>query len=81
VKLGGWASANSGVPLDAYTDPIQLLSAKLMTDKTATFRFDASDMMPGAVGSGEEWKQLTAWFAADKPTADVLSAIDAAWPS
>jgi alpha-glucoside transport system substrate-binding protein len=81
VKLGGWASANSGVPLDAYQDPIQLLSAKLMTDKTATFRFDASDMMPGAVGSGEEWKQMTAWFAQDKPTADVLAAIDAAWPS
>jgi alpha-glucoside transport system substrate-binding protein len=81
VKLGGWASANSGVPLDAYSDPIQLLSAKLLTDKTATFRFDASDMMPGAVGSGEEWKQMTAWFAQDKPTADVLTAIDAAWPA
>jgi alpha-glucoside transport system substrate-binding protein len=81
VKLGGWVSANNGVPQDAYQDAISALSAKILADKTATFRFDASDMMPGAVGSGEEWKQLTAWFAEDKPTADVLSAIDAAWPA
>ena len=81
VKLGGWVSANNGVPQDAYQDTISALSAKILADKTATFRFDASDIMPAAVGAGEEWKQMTAWFAEDKPTADVLSAIDAAWPT
>jgi alpha-glucoside transport system substrate-binding protein len=81
VKLGGWVSANNGVPQDAYQDAISALSAKILGDKETTFRFDASDMMPAAVGSGEEWKQMTAWFAEDKPTADVLSAIDAAWPA
>ena len=80
VKLGGWVSSNSGVPLDAYTDPISKLSAQLLTDKEATFRFDASDLMPAAVGAGAEWTELTAWFAPGKPTQDVLAAIDAAWP-
>ena len=81
VKGGTWVSANSGVPLDSYTDPISALSAKYLTDNTATFRFDASDLMPAAVGSGAEWKQLTAWFGENKDTAAVLKAIDAAWPS
>ncbi|MDA8434474.1 MAG: ABC transporter substrate-binding protein [Actinomycetales bacterium] len=81
VKLGGWVSANSGVDLSNYQDPISKLSAQYLTDSTALFRFDASDLMPAAVGAGAEWKQLTAWFAENKPTKDVLDAIDAAWPS
>ena len=81
VKLGGWTSANSGVPADAYSDAINALSAKYLTDPSALFRFDASDLMPAAVGSGAEWTQLTAWFASNKPTKDVLDAIDAAWPA
>ncbi len=79
ASLGGFVSANSGVPLDTYTDPISRLSAELLTTPGATFRFDASDLMPPQVGE-EEWKQLTAWFAEDKPIQDVLRAIDAAWP-
>jgi alpha-glucoside transport system substrate-binding protein len=81
VKLGAWVSANNGVPQSAYTDAISALSALILGDKETTFRFDASDMMPAAVGSGSEWKQMTAWFAEDKPTADVLAAIDATWPA
>ena len=81
VEAGTWVSANNGVALDSYTDPISKLSAELLTDATATFRFDASDLMPAAVGAGAEWKQMTAWFAEDKPTQEVLAAIDAAWPA
>ncbi len=81
VKAGGWVSANSAVPLDAYTDPISQLSAKYLTDAKATFRFDASDLMPAAVGAGAEWKQLTAWIAEDQDTTKTLQNIDAAWPS
>jgi alpha-glucoside transport system substrate-binding protein len=81
VKEGGWVSANNGVPLTDYTDDISKLSAQYLTDPNALFRFDASDLMPAAVGSGAEWTQLTAWFAENKPTKDVLDAIDAAWPA
>ncbi|MCU1398168.1 MAG: extracellular solute-binding protein family 1, partial [Acidimicrobiales bacterium] len=44
------------------------------------FRFDASDLMPSAVGSGAEWKQLTAWITGQS-TKDTLDTIQAAWPS
>lgn len=82
VKVAtGWVSANSGVDKALYTDPVDQLSAKYLTDPNATFRFDASDLMPAAVGSGSEWKEMTAWFSSNKPTADVLKAIDDSWPS
>ncbi len=81
VKAGGWVSANSGVPLDSYTDPISQLSAKYLTDANATFRFDASDLMPAQVGAGSFWKEMTAFFAENKSVDDVTAAIDASWPS
>ena len=82
VKGGTWVSANSGVPLDAYAPgSIDQLSAQFLTNPEGTFRFDASDLMPAAVGAGSFWTGMTAWFAEDKPTADVLKQIQADWPA
>jgi alpha-glucoside transport system substrate-binding protein len=82
VKVArGWVSANQGVDKSLYTDPVDQLSAKYLTDPTATIRFDASDLMPAAVGAGQEWKSMTAWFAEGQPVAQVAKDIDAAWPS
>ncbi len=77
----GWVSANEKVDKTLYTDPIDQLSAKYLTDPNSTFRFDASDLMPAAIGSGEEWKAFTAWFAQGQSTTQVASDIDGAWPS
>lgn len=77
----GWVSANTGADQSAYTDPIDKLSAKYLTDTSATFRFDASDLMPAAVGAGTEWKAMTAWFAEGKSIQQVASDIDAGFPS
>lgn len=77
----GWVSANQKVDQSLYTDPIDKLSAKYLADPQATFRFDASDAMPAAVGAGEFWKQMVAWFGQGKSTTAVAQAIDAAWPS
>jgi alpha-glucoside transport system substrate-binding protein len=82
VKVApGWVSANNGVDKSLYTDPIDQISAKYLTDPNATFRFDASDLMPAAVGSGAEWKAMTAWFAEGKSIDQTAKDIDAAWPS
>lgn len=77
----GWVSANNGVPLSAYTDPIDHLSATYLSDPKSTFVFDASDAMPAAVGAGSEWTQFTAWFGEGKAISAVASAIDASWPA
>ncbi|MDH6709982.1 alpha-glucoside transport system substrate-binding protein [Kitasatospora sp. MAA19] len=76
----GWVSANQGVDKSLYTDPIDRLSADALTDPTATFRFDGSDLMPAAVGAGQEWKSLTAWFAEGQSIQKTAADIDAAWP-
>ncbi len=81
AQPGGWVSANSGVPLDTYTDAIAQLSAQFLTDPNGIFRFDASDLMPAPVGAGAMWTQMTAWFGEDKPTEEVLQAMDDAWPA
>jgi alpha-glucoside transport system substrate-binding protein len=80
-STSGWVSANQGVDKSVYTDPIDQLSAKYLTDPSATFRFDASDLMPAAIGSGQEWKSMTAWFAQGQSTKQVAQSIDAAWPN
>jgi alpha-glucoside transport system substrate-binding protein len=81
VKVAtGWVSANSGVDKSLYTDPVDQLSAKYLTDPNATFRFDASDLMPAAVGSGQEWKSFTAWFGSGQSIQQVAKDIDSAWP-
>jgi len=76
----GWVSANNKVDPASYSDLIDKLSYAELTDPKATFRFDASDAMPSAVGSGAEWTQMTAWFAENKDTQAVLDAVQAAWP-
>jgi alpha-glucoside transport system substrate-binding protein len=81
VQLDHWVSANSGVPLSAYKDPIDKLAATYLSNPKSTFAFDASDLMPAAVGAGAEWKEFTAWFGEGKSIADVTKAIDAAWPA
>ena len=78
---GGWLSANSGVPAATYSNPLDALSAKYLSDPHSTFVFDASDAMPAAVGNGAEWTGFTDWFANGTPVKTVAAKIDAAWPS
>ncbi len=50
--------------------------------EATTFRFDGSDLMPGAVGAGSFWTGIVDWVSAEGAnTEDVLKAIDASWPS
>ena len=80
VQLDNWISANSGVPLAAYKNPVDKLSATYLANPKSTFGFDASDLMPAAVGAGSEWREFTAWFGEGKSIAEVVKAIDASWP-
>ncbi|MCK2037648.1 extracellular solute-binding protein [Microbacterium sp. SSW1-49] len=80
LALGGVTSANKGVNIDAVENPILQESIKLLQDDSVTFRFDGSDQMPGAVGSGTFWKGMVAWINGTS-TDDVLAQIQTGWPS
>jgi alpha-glucoside transport system substrate-binding protein len=52
-KLGKLA-VNKNVSADIYPDPISKEASRLLSE-AEVFRFDGSDMMPAAVGSGSFW--------------------------
>jgi len=76
---GGWVSANKGLDVNNLASPLDKLSAQILQDPKAQFRFDGSDQMPGAVGAGTFWKGMTDWIVG-KSDADVLSYIEQSWP-
>jgi alpha-glucoside transport system substrate-binding protein len=65
--------------LEWYTTDIDRKVAQIMLEADS-LRFDASDLMPGQVGSGSFWKGMTDYIsgAADLDTA--LQEIDESWP-
>jgi alpha-glucoside transport system substrate-binding protein len=76
---GGWVSANKGLDVNNLVSPLDKLSAQILQDPKAKFRFDGSDQMPGAVGAGTFWKGMTDWITG-KSDADTLNYIEKSWP-
>ena len=69
---------HTGIPDDWYPSTTSLGFAQILANAD-TFRFDGSDLMPGAVGAGSLWTGVTDWIGgADLD--EVLAAIDASWP-
>jgi alpha-glucoside transport system substrate-binding protein len=77
---GGWVSANKGLDVANLVSPIDKLSATVLQDPKAVFRFDGSDQMPGAVGAGSFWKEMTAWITGESTKA-ALDKIEKSWPA
>ena len=80
VKLGGVISANKGLDPANASSAILSQAITILQDENTTFRFDASDLMPGAVGSGTFWTGMVDWINGAS-TDDVLASIEAGWPS
>ncbi len=80
AKQGFYISANRGLDPANVPSVVQQQALKTLQDPSATFRFDASDLMPAAVGADAEWKQFTAWITG-QDDATTLANIDNAWPN
>ncbi|WP_020575115.1 ABC transporter substrate-binding protein [Actinopolymorpha alba] len=80
AKEGNWISANTGLDIANVDTPVNKLSVQLLQDPNAVFRFDGSDLMPGEVGAGSFWTEMTNWIANNKPDKQVLNAIERSWP-
>lgn len=77
---GGWVTANSGLDVNNLATDFDKLASSVLGDPDSVIRFDASDLMPAAVGAGSFWTEMTDWFALDKSDQEVLDAIEASWP-
>jgi alpha-glucoside transport system substrate-binding protein len=63
-----------------YQNELTRSYAKVATGAT-TFLFDGSDQMPGEVGAGTFWQDMTAWISGQQDLDTTLTNIDASWPS
>ncbi|MFO7699761.1 MAG: ABC transporter substrate-binding protein [Acidimicrobiia bacterium] len=75
----GYLSANLDQDLSVYNDLERSFVEILQTADPA--RFDASDLMPAAVGAGSFWTEGTSAVNGDKTVAEAFAAIQASWPS
>jgi alpha-glucoside transport system substrate-binding protein len=75
-------SPNIEVGEDCYADEVVGQSAAEIVSalEAGTAKFDASDLMPSAVGTGSFWDGMNEWMRGSSLD-DVLTQIDAAWPS
>lgn len=76
--LGGFLSPHKQVSLEAYPDALSKKQAEFLGN-AETIRFDGSDMMPGAVGTGTFWSGVVEYVAGE-PVEEVLDTIEASWP-
>jgi len=80
VSLGGVISANKGLDPNVASSELLKQSIEILQDPDTTFRFDGSDLMPGAVGADSFWKGIVAWVGGQS-TQQTVDAIEASWPA
>ena len=86
-EIGNEAAPNSSfisphTTFDASLYPTDL--TRQMADvayNSTAFLFDGSDQMPGEVGAGSFWKEITAWISGQTDLDTALQNIDESWPS
>ncbi len=71
-------SPNKNIDTSKITDPFLKAIADLQKNADI-FRFDGSDQMPGAVGAGTFWTEITAWVVGGS-TNDFLNNVEKSWP-
>jgi alpha-glucoside transport system substrate-binding protein len=81
TPAGGWVSANNGLDPELLASEVDKLTAEILADPESVTRFDASDLMPSAVGTDSFWNGIIEWFASDQSSEDVTTAIENSWPS
>ena len=87
-KMGGVPassriSPNVNVASSCYVNPILAQASTVLTAalKDNTGRFDASDLMPAAVGSGSEWTGMVKYLKQGPSSLDgILADIEKSWP-
>jgi len=78
VESGTMVSPHNDAELDWYPTQWSRGYADILQNAD-TVRFDASDLMPGQVGTGSFWTGMTNWVAGDDVDT-VLTNIDNSWP-
>jgi alpha-glucoside transport system substrate-binding protein len=79
ANKGGFLSPNSKHDTSLYADDLDRTLAELLVS-SETVRFDGSDNMPSAVGSGSFWKEGTNWVLGSSDLKTFLGNVESSWP-
>ncbi|HZD23678.1 MAG TPA: carbohydrate ABC transporter substrate-binding protein, partial [Acidimicrobiia bacterium] len=78
-SLSGYLSANLNLDPNNYL-PLEQSFIEILQNADPA-RFDGSDLMPAAVGSGTFWTDGTSFVNGDETAEEATAAIQASWPS
>lgn len=78
AEAGGWLSPHTTFDINQYPDELTRQTAEIVAGADV-FRFDGSDLMPGAVGAGTFWTGMVEWLSGEKTTEQVTSEIEESW--
>ena len=76
--LGGYLSPRSNIAVELYPDELTKQQAQILNE-AEVIRFDGSDMMPGAVGTGTFWSGIVDYVGGENLDR-VLENIESSWP-
>ncbi len=76
--LGGFISPHNDVGLEVYPDEVSRIQAEILAEADVV-RFDGSDLMPGAVGTGTFWTGIVN-YVGGTDLDQVLNTIEDSWP-
>ena len=79
LEGGGAIAAHQTATRDLYGSDLDYGVSLLVADATS-FRFDGSDLMPGEVGAGSFWEQISSYVAGSIDLDTAVQEIDASWP-
>lgn len=77
MAQGGFLSAHKGVNVATYENDAQRKQGEILLNAT-TFRFDGSDLMPGAVGAGSFWTGMVDYVGGESAE-KVTKSIQKSW--
>lgn len=79
APVGGFLAPNQDTDTSLYPTEIEQTFASILSDADPV-RFDASDLMPGAVGAGTFWTACVDIVSGSKSVEDALASVEQSWP-
>lgn len=79
-EIGGYLSPNKNVDTSLYTTELDQTFGEILA-AAEPVRFDASDLMPGAVGSGTFWSAAVDIVGGTATVDEAFADVEASWPS
>lgn len=78
MAQSGFLTPHTGVNVATYANDTLRGQGEILLNAT-TFRFDGSDLMPGAIGAGAFWTEMMNFASTEAGAQEVADAIQAVW--